>query len=157
MRIHALRRNPERSAGDTLLDKSYGPDALDVLLAESDYLLAAAPLTPETRGLIGRRALGLMKETAVLINLGRGPVVDEAALVEALKAKRIKGAVLDVFNQEPLPEGHAYYGWRTCYCRRIRPTIRRPGWTRRWTFIANFDRWMAGEPLPAVADKKAGY
>jgi phosphoglycerate dehydrogenase-like enzyme len=158
MRIHALRRNPERSAGDTLVDKGYAPDGLDGLLAESDYLLAAAPLTPETRGLIGRRALGLMKETAVLINLGRGPVVDEAALVEALKAKRIKGAVLDVFDQEPLPEGHAYYGLEN-----VLLSPHSADHTATWLdeamdfFIANFDRWMTGEPLLAVADKKAGY
>lgn len=158
MKIHALRRNPERSVGDALLDKSYGPDGLDELLAEADYLLAAAPLTPETRGLIGRRAFGLMKQSAVLINLGRGPVVDEAALVDALKARRIKGAVLDVFDQEPLPEGHAFYGLDN-----VLLSPHSADHTAAWMddamdfFIANFERWMAGQPLKAIADKRAGY
>src|SRR5262249_26920920 len=75
---------------------------LDRVLAESDYLSLHIPLTKTTRHLIDRRALGLMKPTAVLINVARGPIVDEAALVEALQAGGIKGAGLDVFEREPL-------------------------------------------------------
>jgi len=79
---------------------------LDQVLAESDYLSLHIPLTKTTRHLIDRRALGLMKPTAVLINVARGPIVDEAALVEALQAGRIKGAGLDVFEREPLDPEH---------------------------------------------------
>ncbi|MBI1917231.1 MAG: 3-phosphoglycerate dehydrogenase [Planctomycetes bacterium] len=79
---------------------------LDRVLAESDYLSLHIPLTKATRHLIDRRALGLMKPTAVLINVARGPIVDEAALVEALQAGRIKGAGLDVFEHEPLDPEH---------------------------------------------------
>jgi glyoxylate reductase len=91
------RRKPvseERDAGLT-----YVP--LDQLLAESDYVSLHSPLTPETRHQIGAREFGLMKKTAFLINTARGPIVDEAALMRALKARRIAGAGLDVFEHEP--------------------------------------------------------
>jgi phosphoglycerate dehydrogenase-like enzyme len=79
---------------------------LDDLLREADIVTIHASLTNESRGLLDARRLGLMKPTAYLINTARGPIVDEAALIEALKAKRIAGAGLDVFDREPLPAGH---------------------------------------------------
>lgn len=85
------------------VDVVYGDDGLNELLAESDFVVLLVPLTPATRRLIGRRELGLMKESAWLINVARGEVVDEEALVEALRNDRIGGAVLDVFEEEPLP------------------------------------------------------
>ena len=106
MRVHILRRRPELAANDPLVDRVYGSADLDSLLAASDYLLVSAPLTAETRGMLGAAQLSMMKSTAVLINLGRGPVVVEAALVDALAQKKIRGAVLDVFDQEPLPPQH---------------------------------------------------
>jgi phosphoglycerate dehydrogenase-like enzyme len=81
-------------------------DQLDRVLAESDYLSLHIPLTKATRHLIDRRALARMKPTAVLINVSRGPIVDEAALLEALQAGRLKGAGLDVFEREPLDPEH---------------------------------------------------
>lgn len=158
MKIHALRRNPEKSAGDSLVDRQFAPAGLDELIAGSDYLLAAAPLTPETRGLIGQRELSLMKPTAVIINLGRGPVIDEAALIEALRENRIRGAALDVFDQEPLPQGHPFYALEN-----VLLSPHSADHTATWLddamsfFIANFERWTKGEPLAALADKKAGY
>jgi phosphoglycerate dehydrogenase-like enzyme len=79
---------------------------LDDLLGESDVVSIHASLTPESHGLIDARRLGLMKSTSYLINTARGPIVDEAALVGALRSKQIAGAALDVFAQEPLPAGH---------------------------------------------------
>jgi phosphoglycerate dehydrogenase-like enzyme len=76
--------------------------SLETLLRDSDYVLVNCPLTPETRGLMNRQQFDLMKPGAVLINTARGPVVDEAALIEALLAGKIKAAALDVFSQEPL-------------------------------------------------------
>jgi phosphoglycerate dehydrogenase-like enzyme len=158
MKIHALRRNPGKTAGDGVVDWQFTPAELDELIAGSDYLLAAAPLTPETRGLIGGRELALMKSTAVIINLGRGPVIDEQALIGALSAKRIRGAVLDVFDQEPLPEAHPFYSLEN-----VLLSPHSADHTATWLdeamsfFIANFERWEKGEPLKALADKKAGY
>jgi phosphoglycerate dehydrogenase-like enzyme len=80
--------------------------ALDDLLRDSDVVSVHAALTPQTRGLIDARRLGLMKPTAYLINTARGPIIDEAALIEALAQRRIAGAALDVFDTEPLPAGH---------------------------------------------------
>jgi phosphoglycerate dehydrogenase-like enzyme len=79
------------------------PSALNRVCAESDYLYVAAPLTPQTKGLIGKDQLRCMKPTTVIINVGRGPVIDEEALIEALNSAAIKGAALDVFTVEPLP------------------------------------------------------
>jgi len=75
-------------------------------LASADYVMLSCPLTEETRGLIGRAALGRMKSTAILINLARGPVVDTAALTEALQARQIYAAAVDVTDPEPLPRDH---------------------------------------------------
>lgn len=80
--------------------------ALDALLARSDAVVLACPLTPATRGLIGAPRLAAMKPGAVLVNVARGAVVDEAALVDALQAGRLRGAALDVFDRQPLPPGH---------------------------------------------------
>jgi len=79
------------------------PAGIRELLRESDYVSVHAPLTPETRGLIGARELALMKRHAILVNTARGPLLDEKALAEALRARRLGAAALDVFAEEPLP------------------------------------------------------
>jgi glyoxylate reductase len=103
MRIiyHNRRRDTE---AEELLGTRYV--SFDELLRESDYVMACCPLTNETRGMIGREALAKMKRTAILVNLARGPIVDTAALTEALKERRIYGAGLDVTDPEPLPRDH---------------------------------------------------
>src|ERR1700722_102340 len=105
-KIVALRRKPENSAGDSLIDRAYAPAQIDEMLAVCDFVVAAAPLTPETRGLIGPAQIAVLKPSAVVINIGRGPVIDEPALIAALQSKKIRGAALDVFTVEPLPPGH---------------------------------------------------
>ena len=79
---------------------------LEELLSESDVVFIAVSLTPETRGLIGKEELDFMKPNSILVNISRGQVIDEDALVEALRVKKIAGAVLDVFHEEPLPQNH---------------------------------------------------
>ena len=105
MKISALRRNPQRNDGDPYCHKSYGNDkaSLHKLLSQSDYILVSAPLTDETKGLIDAEALECARAGAVFINVGRGPIVDENALIECLKNGKLKGAALDVFDIEPLP------------------------------------------------------
>jgi phosphoglycerate dehydrogenase-like enzyme len=158
MKILALRRRPELSDSDGLIERAYGPASLHEMLAASDYVLSAAPLTPETRGMIGTAALAAMKPGGVLINVGRGPVVDEAALVEALEGNRIGGAALDVFEQEPLAEGHPFYGFKNVL---LSPHCADhvADWRERSmeVFLDNFARFHAGEPLRNIVDKRSGY
>jgi phosphoglycerate dehydrogenase-like enzyme len=158
VRILALRRRPALSSQDPLLDGTYAPARIDELMAASDYVLVAAPLTPETRGLVGEAQLAAMRASAVLINVGRGPVVDEAALLRALQAGRIRGAALDVFDVEPLPPDHPFY--------RMPSVLLSPHTADRVIgfhqlpvecFLENLRRFRAGEPLLNVVDKQAGY
>lgn len=85
--------------------------SIDALIEQSDIIVLCCPLTPETRGLISRERLGRMKPDALLINVSRGPVIDDDALIEALKKDRIGGAALDVFATQPLPPDHPYFGF----------------------------------------------
>ena len=158
MKIHALRRRPELADGDPLVDRNYSFHQLPDLLAHSDYLLVSAPLTEETRGLLGAPQLALLPPNAVVINLGRGPVIDENALIRVLREGRIRGAVLDVFDTEPLPSGHPFYAMEN--------VLLSPHTADRTAtfmdeavelFLDNYGRFLDGEPLQNVANKKAGY
>ena len=141
-----------------MANEVYGPQALLEVLFRSDYVVVAAPLTPETRGMIGEREFAAMKPSAVVINVGRGPVIDEAAMIRALVEKRIKGAGLDVFEHEPLPADSPLY--------KLQNVLLSPhcadnttGWEANAMrfFLAQFDRFRKGEPLLNVVDKKLGY
>ena len=101
MRVIATKRDPSRGAGAA--DKVVGPDGLLGVLPEADFVALTCPLTPLTENLIDAKALAAMKPSAYLINVARGKVVNEPALVEALQAKRIAGAALDCVWEEPLP------------------------------------------------------
>lgn len=105
MRIVALRRHPYLCRSDDVCDVVYGRDvaSLHQLMSESDFIVCSAPSTIETRGMVSAEAFDCVKKNAVFINLGRGPVVDEGALIKALETGKLKGAALDVFSQEPLP------------------------------------------------------
>ena len=158
MKVLAVRRRPELSAGDPVVQAVYPLSGMLAMLPQCDYVVAAAPLTPDTRHLIGEAALGVMKPTAVVMNVGRGPVVDEQALAKALEAGTIRGAAIDVFEQEPLPEGHPFY--------RLENLLLSPhcaDHTADWLeqamrfFLENFARYHQGEALSNVVDKKAGY
>jgi phosphoglycerate dehydrogenase-like enzyme len=158
MRVLAVRRHLLPYHADPLVDKIYGPDARLELIARSDYIVACAPLTPETRGMLGEPEFSAMKPEAVVINIGRGPVIDEAAMVRALSAGRIKGAALDVFDTEPLPPGHALYKLKnvllSAHC-----ADHTPDWLERGMcfFLEQFERFRKSEPLLNIVDKKLGY
>jgi phosphoglycerate dehydrogenase-like enzyme len=158
MKIAALRRRPELFESDSPPDQTYGPGQLKELMAASDYILLVTPLTAETRGMIGEAEIAAMKPSAVIINIGRGPVIVEAALVRALEAGRIRGAALDVFNTEPLPSEHPF--WRMPSVLLSPHTADRvegfldPAFE---SFVENLDRFRKGEPLANVVDKHAGY
>lgn len=158
MNVFGLRRRPELSGEDPLLEAVYGPDRLRELLVASDVVVLTAPSTAETRGLIGEAEIASMKADAVVINVGRGSLIEESALIHALEQRRIRGAALDVFETEPLPAGHAFY--------RLKNVLLSPhcaDHTSDWRelavefFIRNFERFQKGEPLENVVDKSAGY
>jgi phosphoglycerate dehydrogenase-like enzyme len=158
MTVWALRKRPELSQDDPLVDRSFGLDELPELMAGSDFVVVCTPLTPDTHGWIGAGEIDVMKESAVFINVGRGPVVVEAALVQALRQKRIRGAVLDVFETEPLPARHPMFLLDNVL---LSPhsADHTPGWRERsmQVFIDNFHRWTRGQPLENLVDKRAGY
>src|ERR1700756_1514457 len=109
MRILATKRHPAQEP-DPLIEKYYPATELRQMLPHCDYVVVAAPLTSETHRMISDAEFGSMKTSAVVINVGRGAVIDEEAMVRALSEKRIRGAGLDVFEQEPLPKESALYG-----------------------------------------------
>ncbi len=158
MKIHVIRRRPQLSDEDPIVEKSFSIADRAEMMAGVDYLLVAAPLTGETRGLVGAAELKRMKPSAVVMNVGRGPVIDEAALIAALRDGTIRGAALDVFDVEPLPAGHAFYGMENVL---LSPHC--ADHTSTWTdeamqfFLENLRRFQSGEPLMNLVDKKSGY
>jgi phosphoglycerate dehydrogenase-like enzyme len=158
MKVLALRRRHSLSAEDPLLDGAYPPDQLGEMLAACDYVLVAAPNTPETHHMMNAAAFSRMKASAVIINVGRGPVIDEEALIEALESKRIRGAALDVFEEEPLPPGNPLYAMQNVL---VSPHCadHTKGWleSAMHKFVENYKLFEAGKPLDNVVDKKAGY
>nr|WP_184890514.1 MULTISPECIES: D-2-hydroxyacid dehydrogenase [Actinomadura] len=133
-------------------------ERLGEALAEADYVVLAAPLTPETRHMVDAAALARMRPSARLVNVGRGALVNEADLVEALRAGRIAGAALDVFEDEPLPESSPLWDMPNVL---VSPHMSGDviGWRDELVrlFTANLDRHVAGRPLRNVVDKRLGY
>jgi phosphoglycerate dehydrogenase-like enzyme len=160
MQIHAIRRNPEKSAGDGLVDRLFAPHQLHDMLAGLDVLLCAAPLTADTHHLIGTAEFACMKSRAIVINVGRGPVIDEAALVRALEEKRIAAASLDVFEAEPLAASSALWDLpNVLISPHCTDRTEDPDWLglSMRCFLENFARHRAGRPLENYVDKRAGY
>ena len=135
-----------------------GPDALHRLLPRTDYLVLCVPQTDETRGLIGARELGMLPDGAVVINVARGAVMDEEALAAALGQGRLRGAGLDVFQREPLPETSPLWHLPNVL---VTPHVSgaSPRFWRRHTDLVteNLRRYLRGEPLRNTVDKQAGY
>ena len=169
-RVVATRRRPEAGSeaadgagdepflGSLMLDRVLPPERLPELLAESDFVVLAAPLTPDTMGLIGETAIEQMKPGAWVINVARGELVDERALARAVRNGRIGGAVLDTFREEPLPPTSPLYD--------LPNVILTPhtSWSSTRVldrsvdlFCDNLRRFAAGEALVNVVDPDAGY
>ena len=144
-----------KAFGMNVLTVRRGEGSLHDVLRRSDYVVVAVPLTPATRGMI---RIEIMRKTAVLINVGRGPVVDEGTLVDALASHRIRGAALDVFETEPLPTSHPLWSLDNvlisthCADQTSDSHIR-----AMQCFLDDFGRFKRGEPLNNVVDKNAGY
>ncbi len=156
MHVVGLRRTG--GAAPPFVDRVLPPAGLSELLAAADYVVLCTPLTPQTRGLIGERELGLLQPGAVLVNIARGGIVCEEALLAALHSGRLAGAAVDVFANEPLPPDSPFYDAPNVL---ISPhsmdTV--PGWEDRVVglFVENFRRYVAGRPLLHVVDKRRGY
>ena len=153
------RKNAESSVtGETPVLRQYGPDEIDVMLAQADYVVLAAPVTPRTRGLINTQRLAAMKRDAYLINVGRGALIDEPALVSALRERRIAGAALDVFEQEPLAEDSPFWEMDNVLITPHSAALTERLWERHFELLSdNLRRFMAGAPLLGMVDKALGY
>ena len=173
-RVVAVRRRPneagarvdaadggaddERSFGEVMLDRVGGPETLPELLGESDFIVLAAPLTPETQDMINDQTLAMVKPGAWLINVARGRLIDERALLRALREGPLGGAVLDTFREEPLPPTSAFYDLANVI---VTPHT---AWSSGRVldrsvelFCDNLRLFAAGEPLLNVVDPAAGY
>lgn len=156
MRVRVMRRDAGRAVPHA--EAVVPPTELHALLAWADVVVLAVPLTAATRGLIGAAELRAMKASALLINVARGEVVDEAALADCLRRGAIAGAALDAFEQEPLPPDHPLWALPNCV---ITPHI--SGYTATYfsrvleLFEDNLARFLAGTPLRNVVDKRLGY
>jgi phosphoglycerate dehydrogenase-like enzyme len=154
MSVIVVRRHPAESPDVT----QWGPERLGEMLERVDAVVLAAPLTDASRGMIGRHELARLRPHAVLVNLGRGGLVDEAALVEALRTGRLAGAALDVFEREPLPATSPLWGMPQAI---VTPHVSGLG-PRYWErsvelFDRNLSAFLARRPLENVVDKRAGY
>lgn len=155
MRVVGSRRTPKPVAG---VERVYAADELHALLGEADYVVLAVPLTSETAGLIGAAELRCMKTSAYLVNVSRGGIVREAALVDALRSSTIAGAALDVFETEPLPEESELWDLDNVI---LTPHI--SAWSEdyriraREVFAANLQRYLSGRPLRHVIDRSREY
>ena len=176
-RVVAVRRRPEQDArdasagagegngagedrtfGTAMLDRVGGPETLPELLGESDFIVLAAPLTPETEEMINDTTLAMVKPGAWLINVARGRLIDERALIRALREGPLGGAVLDTFRDEPLPPMSSFYDLPNVI---VTPHT---AWSSGRVldrsvelFCDNLRRFAAGEPLINVVDPTAGY
>ena len=138
--------------------KLWEPERLNDLLAISDFVVIAAPHTPETEKLFGREQFQLMKQSAYLINIGRGIIVDLADLTTALEHDEIAGAALDVYETEPLPEDHALWGMENVILTpHIAAASPRISERHLETLLENIRRYVAGEELLTLVDKKKWY
>lgn len=157
MRVVASRRSPA-SEPPGEVERMLPPDDLDQLLEAADYVVLAVPETPATDGLIGLRELSRMGQDSVLINVSRGTVIDEQALVEALRGGRIRGAGLDVFEREPLPPDHPLWSMDRVLITPHTGAVSPRFWSRETELIVeNVRRYEADRPLLNVVDKSRGY
>jgi phosphoglycerate dehydrogenase-like enzyme len=157
MQVWAVKRDPKRGRLEHA-DRVFGPTDLEAVLAASDYVVITVPHTPETSGLIGAAELGCLKRNAVVVNVARGDIVEERALIEALRTRAIRGAGLDVYPTEPLPETSELWDLdNVCLTPHIGGVSPR-FWERETELIIeNIRRYLADEPMLNVVDKQAGY
>ncbi|HZJ91636.1 MAG TPA: D-2-hydroxyacid dehydrogenase [Thiopseudomonas sp.] len=156
MEVHGIARTERAHDPDFVTVRSH--TELHAELAHADYVVIAAPLTPQTNGIFDSTAFKAMRSSARLINIGRGPIVNTADLVTALRDGQIAGAGLDVFEQEPLPESHPLWDMDNVIMT-AHMAGDAVGWEQALTdqFIDNFDGWLTGKDIFNQVNKKLGY
>jgi phosphoglycerate dehydrogenase-like enzyme len=159
MKVLGLRmRASQPPENDSLIDQLYGSEQRLDMLSRCDYVVVTLPLTEQTRGFIRDAEFAALKKTAVVINVGRGPTIDERVMIKMLSENRIRGAALDVFDQEPLPQGHPFYSLENVL---LSPHCadHTPDWQDNAMrfFLAQLERFRRGETLFNVVNKTLGY
>jgi phosphoglycerate dehydrogenase-like enzyme len=159
MRVLGLRRHVSRQREEDLpIDEVYESDRRLEMLSRCDYVAVTLPLTEQTRGLIAEAEFAVMKKNVVVINVGRGPTIDEHAMIKALSENKIRGAALDVFDQEPLSPGHSFYSLENVL---LSPHCadHTPDWHEKAMrfFLAQLERFRSGQELLNIVDKRRGY
>jgi phosphoglycerate dehydrogenase-like enzyme len=156
--LGSRRRVSQPAKEDSLIDQVYGSEQLLEMLSRCDYIVVTVPFTEQTRGLIADAEFAVMKKNAVLINVGRGPTINERAMIKALSENKIRGAALDVFDQEPLPQGHPFYSLENVL---LSPHCadHTPDWldNAMLFFLKQLARFRHGETLLNIVDKRLGY
>ncbi len=155
MRVVAIRRDPRASE---LADVILPPEQLADAVSQADFCVLTIPLTHETRGMFNSKAIAALQPHAVLINLARGPIVDETALIEALQARAFRGAFLDVFEKEPLDENSPLWDLDNVI---ITPhsSSDSVSWEKEVAkvFVGNLRRYVAGQPFDRIVSPSKGY
>ena len=156
MQVLGIRRQPDKTC--EFVNEMHGPEKLDELLPRADCIVCLLPNTPDSHHIIGPKQFKLMKQTAYIVNPGRGVHIDENALIAALKTGRISGAGLDTFETEPLPENSPLWKMENViispHCSGDQPDY---GFEARRLFIKNLERFVKDEAMLNVVDKKLGY
>jgi D-2-hydroxyacid dehydrogenase (NADP+) len=156
MRVIAAREHPEKGSEGT--DAVFGPAQMNEVFRQADYVVLAAPVTEGTKAIANAERIALMKPHVCLINVGRGPLVDEAALAAALREKKIGGAALDVFPKEPLPPESPLWDLPNLLITPHTAALTDKLWERHYTlFSENLRRYLNGQPLLGLVDKHKGY
>lgn len=156
MRVLAVREHPER--GPAGADAVYAPSDLSRILPEADFVMLCAPLTPDTQHAFGREQFAAMKSDSYILNVGRGALIDEPTLIDALRERRIGGAALDVTTVEPLPPDSPLWDFDNCMITPHTAGISPKLWERQYIyFTGNLRRFLAGQPMQGLVDKAKGY
>jgi phosphoglycerate dehydrogenase-like enzyme len=157
MSVAGVRRRPARG-GPAGVRWVGGLGDLARLAAESDCFVIAAPQTAETRGAVSRAVLERLPPDAIVVNVSRGTLLDETALLDLLDASRLRGAALDVFAAEPLPAGHPFWRHPRVLVSPHVAAVTARFWERETGLIVeNIRRYLAGSPLANTVDPEAGY
>lgn len=159
MKVIAVRENATLTADrPASISEVYPSSELERVLSQSDYVVLAAPVTPKTRGMINAQRLAAMKRDAYLINVSRGALIHEPALINALRSNQIGGAALDVFEQEPLPPESPFWTMENVLITPHSAALTDKLWDRHFRLLSqNIHRFLAQEPLLDQVDKLRGY